>query len=293
MVDFGNIGGFFQSRSLLSRLIIINIAVWLGINIINVMFFLFNIHSFDIIQYLGVPSNIHTLLSRPWTLLTYMFTQEGLFHILFNMLLLYTGGLLFVEYLNEKKLLATYLIGGLTGAIFYIASYNIFPVFQNIVGESIAIGASASVLAVFVAIAVYIPNYTIHLILIGKIKLIYVALIFIVIDLLSINQSNPGGHLAHIGGALWGFFYITQLKKGRDLSSLFDVFYKMKNPFKPKPKFKVEYDRNARPLTDDEYNTIKVERQKMTDAILDKIAKGGYESLSKEEKQFLFKSSNK
>ena len=144
-----------------------------------------------------------------------MFTQEGFFHIFFNMLLLYVGGKIFTDYLSEKKLLTTYIFGGLFGGLFYVASYNIFPAFQNVVSSSIAIGASASVLAILVAIAVYVPNYSITFLLIGRIKLIHVALIFIVIDLLSIEKDNPGGHLAHLGGALWGYSIYNAIKKGR------------------------------------------------------------------------------
>jgi membrane associated rhomboid family serine protease len=287
----------FRSRSVLSQLIIINVAFWLAINLLKVLLFLFQVHNLEIITYLGVPSSIHKLLNMPWTIFTYMFTHEGFFHILFNMLLLYIGGSLFREYLNEKKLLSTYIFGGIFGALFYIASYNIFPVFSDVVSGSIAIGASASVLAVLVAIAVYIPNYTITFLLVGRIKLIYVALIFVAIDLLSINKDNPGGHLAHLGGALYGYIFILQLRKGRDLSNLLNIFYKLSSQlsslFKKKNKIKVEYkSKTGRPLTDDEYNEIRVNKQEKMDEILDKIAKSGYESLTKEEKEFLFKSNN-
>lgn len=293
---------FFNRRSLLSKLIIINIAVWLAINIIKVLLFLFQVHNIEIVNYLAVPSSLHKLSVMPWTLVTYMFTHEGFFHILFNMLILYIGGSLFMQYFNDKKLLSTYIFGGIFGALFFILSYNIFPAFQNVVKGSIALGASASVLAVLVAIAVYIPNYTVSLFLLWRMKLIYVVLIFVAIDLLSIDKGNPGGHLAHLGGALWGYFYILQLKKGRDLSNILNIFYKIVSGFKfqvskikkPKSKIKIEYkSKTGRPLTDEEYNKIRAEKQERMDAILDKISKSGYDSLSKEEKEFLFKSGNK
>ena len=290
---FINYRNIFSGKTLLMRLIIINIILWVAINLFNEILFLFRLPDQNLISYLGVPSNIHTLLNRPWTIITYMFTQEEFFHILFNMLLLYMGGTLFTEYLDEKKLFSTYVIGGISGALLYIISYNIFPVFRIYVGESIAIGASASVLAVFIAIATYIPDYTIYMFLIGRIKLKYVALIFIGIDLLSISRGNAGGHIAHLGGTLWGYFFIIQLKKGRDLSLNVSHLINVKHFFKKKPKIKIEYKREGRPLTDDEYNARKAENQKRIDAILDKIAKRGYESLTKEEKEFLFKSSNK
>jgi membrane associated rhomboid family serine protease len=297
-----NFKDFFRSRSLLSRLIIINLAVWLGINLFKVILFLLQIHNFEFITYLAVPSNLDTLLAKPWTLITYMFTHEGFFHILFNMLVLYMGGTLFTGYFNDKKLLSTYIFGGLSGALFYIVFYNIFPAFKTEVSNSIALGASASVLAVLIAISVYMPNYTIYLLFIGRIKLIYVALILIAIDILSIDKSNSGGHLAHLGGALWGFIYVLQLRKGRDFSNMFNIFYQLvssiKNQvsrlFNKRSKIKIEYkSETGRPLTDDEYNEMRADKQRKMDVILDKIAKSGYESLSKEEKEFLFKSSNK
>ena len=291
LLDFRNI---FSGKSVISKLIIINVAVWLCINLFKVILFLFKINSIDIVEYLGVPSDIHTLLLRPWTIITYMFTQEEFFHILFNMIMLYFGGLIFTEYLNEKQLLSTYLIGGIFGALIFIASYNLFPAFNNVVSGSVAIGASASVLAVFFAIAIYIPNFTVNLLFIGKIKLIYVAFIFLAMDLIGINRGNAGGHLAHLGGALWGYIYILQLRKGKDISNIMNSLFNLRNPFKKnKTKFKIEYKREGRPLSDEEYNSARAQNQKKIDTILDKIAKKGYDSLSKEEKEFLFKSGSK
>ena len=293
-----NLREVFLGRNALSRLLLINIVVFIFISIARLIIFLFHADpTWDeantvsrIAYWLSVPASPHELLLRPWTVLTYMFLHENLLHIFFNMLVLYFGGRIFSEYLGGKKLTVTYLIGGLAGAVLYIAAFNIFPVFSDVVEHSVALGASASVLAILVAIATFIPNYTVSLLFLGRIKLKYIAIIFVAIDILSIEKSNPGGHLAHLGGAIWGFAYILMLKKGVDVAKIFPPIGRFfKNLFKRRPKMRVSYSK--KPLTDDEYNTLKAERQKKTDAILDKIARSGYESLTKEEKELLFKAS--
>ena len=292
---------FFSKRSALSILILINVAVFVLVNIFRLGFFLYNVPpeytvcGFQISRaafYFAIPSDVSLLLERPWTLLTYMFLHEDFFHILFNLIMLYFGGILFAEYLGGKKLTATYLIGGIAGAFVYIISFNIFPAFAAVKSCSLAMGASASVLAVFIAIATYVPNLTVSLLVFGKIKLKYIAVVFVIVDLLSIEKGNPGGHLAHLGGALYGFIYILGIKKLKDSTGTFPSISKLFSKwFSKKPKMKAS--RGSRPLQDDEYNRLKAEKQKRTDAILDKISKAGYESLTKEEKEFLFKMSDK
>ncbi|MFP4287628.1 MAG: rhomboid family intramembrane serine protease [Bacteroidales bacterium] len=286
---------FFVNGSVLSRLLGINIIIFLVVSIIRVLFFLFAASAaYDgVINLFGVPANFQTLLYRPWTLFTYMFLHFDFFHILFNMIMLYVGGRLFSEFLGQKRLTGTYVLGGLAGALFFILAYNIFPVFQEIKTVSVAIGASASVLAIFIAISTYMPDYQLPLILLGRIKLKYIAIFFIVIDIISIDQGNAGGHLAHLGGALWGFLYIMMLKKGQDPAKWSGSWIQaISSIFKPKPKLRVEY-RSERPMSDDEYNRRKVQNQKRMDEILDKISSRGYESLTSEEKEILFKLSNK
>ncbi len=286
--------GFFRNGSVLSRLMGINVAIFVLLGIIRLVFFLMNSPAYEtIIGYTVVPTNGDMLLSRPWTLLTYMFIHFDFFHILFNMIMLYVGGRLFSEFLGKERLSGTYILGGLSGALFFILAYNIFPVFDQARFNAVAIGASASVLAIFIAIATYMPNYNLPLILFGNIRLKYLALIFIVIDLLSIPSSNAGGHLAHLGGALWGFIYIILLKKGNDPGKFVSIWIKaLGSVFKPRPKMRVEY-RAGRPVTDDEYNRRRAENQKRMDQILDKISKHGYDSLTSEEKEILFRMSNK
>ncbi len=292
---FQEIKDFFLRGSILARLIGINVAVFILVNLIRVFFFLLNIDGAGdaLGHWLAVSSNVHVILHRPWTLITYMFLHFDFLHILFNMIVLYVGGRLFSEFIGPERLTGTYLIGGLAGAIFYVVSFNVFPVFAEVAPFSIALGASASVLAVFIAIAVYMPNYQLPLLLLGRIRLKYIAIFFVVLDIISIDKGNPGGHLAHLGGAFWGFIYATMLKSGKDPALVLGFYLdKFVGLFHRRPKMKVEYTRE-RPVTDEEYNRQRAERQKKMDKILDKISKSGYESLTKEEKELLFKMGDK
>ena len=286
---------FFLSRNMLSRLILINVIVYILANISSLILSLYQIpHTHSLFtDWFAVPSNPETLLRKPWTIFTYMFLQEDFMHILFNMIMLYFGGSLFQQFLGGKKLLTTYILGGIAGAAVYILAFNYFPLFSEITKTSMALGASASVLAILVAIAVYIPDYSVILFLFGKIKMKYIAMALVLMDILSIEKENPGGHIAHLGGALWGFIYILSIRKNKNLFLFLNPVKKFfTNIFKPKPKLRVEY-KKQRPVNDDEYNRIRAEKQQKIDAILDKISKNGYDSLTKEEKEFLFSTSNK
>jgi membrane associated rhomboid family serine protease len=294
---FHDLKGFFRSKNMLAKLIIINVVIWLVIMVLEVLFDLFNASANEFfIEWLAVPASFDKVILRPWTIFTYMFLHFDIWHILFNMLWLFWFGKIFLEYLNQRQLLATYLIGGIAGAILYILSYNIFPKFQDAYLQSVALGASASVMAIVVAISYYVPNYKINLMFIGPVKILYIALISIVMDFIMIRSSNSGGHLAHLGGAMWGLYYIYMLRKGTDFSTILNRIPRIKftgNSSKStKTKFRNVYT-NERPVSDEEYNIRKKSEQQRIDAILDKISKSGYESLSKEEKALLFKSSNK
>jgi hypothetical protein len=207
------------------------------------------------------------------------------------MLWLYWFGRIFLEYLDQRKLVAVYLLGGICGAVVYVLSFNIFPAFTGIVNESVAIGASASVMAIVIAIAAYVPDYTVQLFLFGRIKIKYMALAIFVLTSLMDFQANSGGKLAHIGGALFGYLYTLNLKKGHDIGKGFnriiDFFATL---FKPRKKLKVTY---KKPASDYDYNKIKADHQAKINLILDKISKGGYDSLTKEEKDMLFRESQK
>ncbi|MHC1707286.1 MAG: rhomboid family intramembrane serine protease [Bacteroidales bacterium] len=283
--------GIFRQRSVITNLILINVAVFIGLNIIELFFWLFKMTpvmndrpiSFPV-YWLSVPADLLQLMVKPWSLITYMFTHQDLFHILFNMITLYFGGKIFLSLLNEKKLISTYLIGGISGALFFILAYNIFPVFGDSVPFALAIGASASVLAILIAAATYAPDYYIFLMFIGRIKLKYIALALIIIDVLSISRSNPGGHIAHLGGAAWGFIYVRYLLN-KGWKGNFSAFWPKKRTFRKKT-----VNRN---ISDEEYNARKNENQKQIDQILDKISKFGYDGLTKEEKEILFKAGKK
>ena len=283
----------FNSKSSLTKLIYINIVVFLLISVGSIIGYLLNNQtlSLKILNLFSVPSSLKAFLLRPWTLLTYMFTHKDILHILFNMLWLYWFGLIFLEYLDQKKLVAVYLFGGISGAIVYIISFNIFPVFKQVVAESVAIGASASVMAVVVAIAAYVPNYSVNLLLLGRIKIKYIALAIFILTSVMDFSVNSGGKLAHIGGALFGFFYTYNLRRGRDLgkgiNKIIDFFVTL---FKPRKKLRVTYKKYA---TDYDYNKARADKQEKINKILDKISKGGYDSLTKEEKDLLFSESQK
>ena len=283
----------FKQGSTLIRLVYINAAVFLFIKIIQVLAFLFGFSGVSelMLHWLAVPADLGTLITRPWTLFTYMFLHEGFLHILFNLLWLYVFGRIFLMYLSQKRLVSVYLVGGLSGAVLYILAFNVFPAFQQMVPLSIALGASASVMAIVIAIAVYVPNFSINLLLIGNVKLKYIAIFVVVLDILSIPSSNSGGHIAHLGGALFGYLYITQLRRGRNITRSFDrVMDNLFAMFKPRPKFRVTH---KRPMNDVQYNKWKAQHQERIDEILEKIAKNGYESLTKEEKEILFKQGNR
>jgi membrane associated rhomboid family serine protease len=283
----------FRNGSNLTRLIYINIVVFVLITIVAVIGFLITNPEISekALDLFSVPASLSALLARPWTLITYMFTHKDIWHILFNMLWLYWFGRIFLEYLDGRKLVAVYLLGGISGAIVYIISFNIFPAFTGIVADSVAIGASASVMAIVIAIAAYVPDYTVQLLLFGRIKIKYMALAIFVLTSIMDFSVNSGGKLAHIGGAFFGYIYTINLRHGHDLGKGFnriiDFFVTI---FKPRKKLKVTHKKVA---TEYEYNNIKTDHQKQINNILDKISKGGYDSLTKEEKEILFKESQK
>jgi membrane associated rhomboid family serine protease len=284
----------FRKGSSLTRLIYVNIGLFLVISIIGIIGYLVvNPEvSNQTIRFLSVPSSLNTLIYRPWTLFTYMFTHKELLHILFNMLWLYWFGMIFLEYFDQKKLVAVYILGGLAGAITYVASYNIFPAFANVVEDSIPLlGASASVMAIVIAIAVYVPDYTVMLFLFGRVKIKYIAIVIFILTSVLDFSVNSGGKLAHIGGALFGYIFTLSFRQGHDISRWFNrIIDSVFTLFKPSGKMKVTYRKSANEY---EYNKVKAEHQDQINKILDKISKGGYDSLTREEKETLFKESQK
>jgi membrane associated rhomboid family serine protease len=283
----------FREGSVLTRLIYINLGVFLVIQIVGVIFYLAGKSSI-LPDLLSVPSGIQEILKRPWTPVTYMFLHTGFIHLLFNILGLYWFGRLFLYRLDGSQLLSVYLLGGLAGAVFYVVSYNLFPVFESVNG--LLLGASASVFAILVAIAFYDPNNEIHLSFIGSFQLKYIALFYVLLSVIGISATNPGGNIAHLGGAFWGWFYIFQLRKGKDIGAGFvkyldKIAHSIQNLFNPKSNLKVTFKQT--PRDDYEYNRLKKAEQEEVNRILEKIGKKGYDSLSKSEKELLFKQGGK
>jgi membrane associated rhomboid family serine protease len=286
----------FRHGSNLTRLLYINGAVFLIVKVIEMIGVLASNQLFaeKFLGFLAIPAYLPALAERFWTPLTYMFLHQGFIHLIFNLLWLYWFGRIFLQYLDQRKLVAVYIAGGLSGALFYVLFFNIFPAFSGMLPESIALGASASVMAVVIAIAAWVPEYELHLLFIGRIRLKYVALIAFLVTTIFDFSVNTGGKIAHMGGALFGFVYASGLRGGLDLgkwiNSIIDFFVTV---FRPGRRLKVKY-KSDRPIRNDhEYNAIKAEHQAEINRILDKISKGGYDSLTREEKERLFSESQK
>lgn len=276
-----------------SRFVLINVGVFLLIKIL--LFFTWGVQAdgLDIVSWVALPSSIQDFILQPWSLFTYMFVHEDFFHILFNMLWLFMAGRIFVELMGSKRFIKTYWLGGLYGGLLYLAMYSVLPALQD--NHSLLIGASGAVFAVFVGLAAYAPDYVIRLIFIGPVKLKWVAIVFVVLSLPTAD-GNLGGHLAHLGGAIWGYSYARNVRSGKETGIWFD---KLANSVlslfdrKRSPKMKV-YPGGGKPPRDDaEFNAKKNAEQAEIDLILDKISKSGYESLTEREKTILFKASNK
>ena len=290
---FNDIKSNFKTGSSFTRLLYVNLGVFLIIKILSAFGFLFKINDINhfIESYLSLPSNLSELVKRPWTLISYMFVHQDFLHILFNMAWLHFGSKLFLQYFNGKQLLSTYFLGGIFGGLIYISAFNIFPVFQDAPFiNSVAIGASASVLAIFIAIATYSPNYIVNLTFIGNTFIKHIAIFLVVLDFLLIEKNNPGGHIAHLGGAIFGFLYINLLRKGIDLSVNFYTFLSYFK-FSEKTKLKKVHKNRSSKNNDDLFRSKKSDKQKKINSILEKISKSGYDSLTKQEKELLFKES--
>lgn len=278
---------FFAGRTALSRLMFINIAVFLLMLVArwisSAVSFLFRLNfnfSYWSATHLDFPADFTHFLYHPWTIVTSLFIHNGFWHIFFNMFMLYVAGRLFLQYLTQKQLVATYFIGGIIGNLFFMGAYHIFPVFAGVVSHATCVGASGAIMAILLAVTLYRPNHRLNLILVGQTTLKVVAIIFVAIDLLSITGGNAGGHFAHLGGALYG--------------AVAGFFYLNGNPFR-----KVVFEKNdkkgyratvnsGRPVSDADFNARKRQDEERVDTILDKISKSGYDSLTKEERDFLY-----
>jgi len=281
----------FKGGTNLTRLIYVNTGVFLVLHLVLVILFLLDKTglNYTVLQLFAVPADLSSIAAKPWTVVSYMFLHKEFFHLLFNLLWLYWFGKIFIQYIGDKSLLSVYLLGGLCGALFFITAYNIFPALSENLSGSMAMGASAAVMAIVIAIATYAPDHIIYIVFIGPVKIIWVALIGFILSSVVDFSVNTGGKIAHIGGAVFGYYFALRYRNGVNVALWFEklitVFLSW---FKPrKRKMKVSYKRN---VSDIEYNTRLVEKQKDIDRILDKISSKGYNSLSDEEKAILFKS---
>lgn len=280
----------FEQGSYLIRLIYLNVGVFLVMLLFRMISFLVTgdaeSFAYYIRLWLALPSDPIMFITRPWTIFTYMFMHAGFWHLFWNMLILFFSGRIFMEYLGEKRLLTVFIYGGLAGGMLFFILYNISPAFTTGVP---LVGASAGVVAVLVAAATYVPQMEVRLFGIIPIKLWMIAALSVVSYVAGVTGSNSGGHLAHLGGAALGYVFVTQLRKGNDWS---EGFIKLTNTiegwFKPKSPLKKVYTNTAGDYRSNSKKTAQNDQAKM-DAILDKISKSGYDKLSKDEKDFLFK----
>ena len=284
----------FRRGTISQQFIYINIGIFVVTALVVILGMLFNVRSW--MQWLELPSSLSIFVKQPWSIVTYMFLHGGILHLLFNMLWLYSFGQLFLLFYSARHFRGLYLLGGLCGGILYMFAYNVFPYFQPYLAGSYLLGASASVLAIVIATAVREPEYRVNLVLFGQIRLKYLALVVIVADLLFITSNNAGGHIAHLGGALAGWWFAAGLRKGTDVTKWINAFidrlmggWKIARAPK-KPKMKVHYGGRS---SDYEYNARKKEQNDEIDRILDKLKKSGYQNLTTEEKQRLFDASKR
>ena len=297
---FENLYKKYRGSDVVGKFIFVNVALYVLLLFIGVFSVLFNAGSLsaDVLSFVELPASLGELALRPWTVFTYMFIHAGLWHILWNMLALYFFGRIFLNFYSVRHFVGIYILGGLFGALFFVLAYNLFPYFGPYLPFSRLVGASAAVLAVVVAAAVRSPQYRINLMFVGSVKLSTFALVVVAMSFLMLSGGNAGGNFAHLGGAFAGWLVADMLNKGRDLTQVVNgpidwmssLIVRLRTPRKKKTKF--TYTRGGRSV-DYEYNARKKADEAEVDRILEKVKKGGYASLSEEEKKRLFEASSK
>ncbi len=294
----------FSYGNMVTRIIIVNVAVFILVNIIKLLLTVSagfeNSPAFDnFYKYLALSGDLWFDLTHPWVFLTHMFLHQGFFHILWNMLFLYWFGQIVGDFIGNQRILPLYLLGGLAGAIAYL-------VFANIAynGGGYAYGASGAVNAIIVAAAVISPDYIIRLLFLGNVKLKYIAAVVVLLSIIGIaDLNNTGGNIAHLGGALFGWFFILKLREGSDMAVPINRFLsKIANFFKNIPATskssskkgpRVVYKNTSKKQRKAVSDQKELSHQERIDAILDKMRETGFEGLSKEEKDYLFNASDK
>ena len=277
----------FARLNIAEKLIAVNVLVFIVNGLVP---FLFGLSSNSIVRWFELPNGILEILYQPWSIVTYSFFHGGIGHLFWNMLLIYFVGRIFLNLFDPKRFLNVYLLGVILGGLFFVLGYNVFPAFFDT--TAYLIGASAGASAILIFVCTYLPNQEVRVIFFN-VKLWYVGAFVVLMDLVQLPMSNSGGHLAHLGGALLGYLYASQLLKGTDIGSGFAKFMdgigNLFNRSERKAPLKTVY-KNQGPKTSGtgKADYDKLTKQKKIDAILDKISKSGYESLSKSEKDFLF-----
>lgn len=273
------------------QFIIVNVIIFVLINVLLVIEDLSKtgIFTFLIDTVFQIPSDLESFMYRPWTMVTYAFTHKGFLHILFNMLWLYWFGRLYVDFLGDRRFINLYILGAISGAALYLIAYNTIPALTER-GGGVMIGASASVSAIVVGMATIAPNYKFNLMFIGPVSIKYMATFVVVTSFFNISGTNAGGNIAHLGGAVMGYTFIKMLQSGTDLGRPLNAIYDIVGSiFNPSKKVKVTYRNTATATTTPKVKSTTSQAE--IDAILDKIAESGYESLSKAEKDKLFNAS--
>lgn len=279
----------YKYGGVVTQIIYWNVMLFLSPLVVQGVLGLFQVE-FIFIDWVSLSSNPQHLLTKPWSILSYGFFHGGFIHLIFNMISLYYLGLLFQTFFNQKQFLAVYILGVLFSGVIYLFSYMVFPALLT--QEVPMVGASGAIMAILWSTAGYAPQMQIRLPLIGSVRLWQIAMVFVVLDLIQLPYQNTGGHIAHLGGALFGYLYSIQLKKGDDWSvpfhSVLDRFDSVYKPKKKSPFVKVHRNESTSQSTQTN-RPSKTKNQQQIDDILDKISKSGYDSLSKEEKDFLFR----
>ena len=280
MNNLKNLKSKFDSGTIVEKLIYINIFIFLFTLFISVFQDLFKNDTNFLIQWFSLYASTDSLFTKPWSLISYGFLHEGFIHIIFNLIALYFIGNLFIDYFTQKQLFTFYLLGTFFGGLFYLFSQNYFPLFEG--KTTTLIGASAGISTIFIGISTYMPNFELKIRFIGFVKLWYLAAIWVSLDVLGLTGENAGGHFAHLGGSIFGFLYINKVRNRK-----FNIFKKLFSIFTPKKKpLKTVYKSTNNTKTN---SNTKDFTQKKIDIILDKISKSGYDTLTKEEKEILFK----
>ena len=282
----------FQQFNVAEKLIAFNVIFFVLPLLVNTFLFLFKIPIDSYTVWFELSSSFSELVFKPWTLISYSFLHSGFFHLFFNMYIFLFTSRLFLNLFKSNSLLNVYFLGVIFGGLLFLFSYNFFPAFEN--SKPYMIGSSAGVMSLLIFMSTYSPNLEVRLI-IFNVKLLYIGIAFMMLDVIQIPYGNAGGHIAHLGGALLGFLYANKLKNGVDIGLPFErIIFKLFNLFQfNKTKMNVAYkNKSSKKFSGRNYNNSKT-HQKKIDEILDKISSSGYESLSKKEKDFLFKAGNK